>query len=348
LLVLSGTQLVAGDSLVRIDKNGKFYNPALSSTYLLDVKSKLKINDILKPEYQATFIQNSGKIPEFGLISASIWFKFSIQNLLNTSPYLEISNPALDTIEYFLFNKEGVLVHHHLTGNFKKVEERTIRSGQVMIDMNLDDNTSYTCYLKINSKSSSTIVPMRIASLKKYYEATHTDSIWQGVYFGLILFLVVYNFFLFFSLKELTYLYFALFICCIGLLFALFKGFGMQYVWSNFPYINQLTPLVGSLVGIFIIMFTSSFLNSSVKTPKLQPWLFAMISFYVIIIGLNLAGFQFISTKLLEYNSVVVLFFLMFVAVKAWKDGFEPSKYYLLAWSFFVVGFILFITRENG
>ena len=72
-----------------------------------------------------------------------------------------------------------------------------------------------------------------------------------------------------------------------------------------------------------------------------------MISFYVIIIGLNLAGFQFISTKLLEYNSVVVLFFLMFVAVKAWKDGFEPSKYYLLAWSFFVVGFILFITREN-
>ena len=76
LLVLSGTQLVASDSLVRIHKNSKFYNPTLSSAYLIDVKSKLKINDIITPKYQATFIQNRGKIPEFGFISSSIWFKF--------------------------------------------------------------------------------------------------------------------------------------------------------------------------------------------------------------------------------------------------------------------------------
>lgn len=348
LFVLSGTHFVSGHSPVRIEEDSRFYNPAFSSSYLIDERSKLEINDIIRSEYQNKFIPNSNEIPEFGLISASIWFSFPIQNLLKTSPYLEIGNPALDTIEYFLFNKEGALVHHHLTGNFKKVEDRTIGSRQVMIDMNLDGNALYTCYLRINSKTSSTIVPMRIASIKKYYESRHSDSIWQGIYFGLILFLVIYNFFLFFSLKELSYLYFALFICCIGLMFALFKGFGILYIWSSFPYFNQLTPLIGALAGIFIILFTSSFLNSSVKTPKLQPWLLAVTSFYFMVIGLNLAGFQLIATKLLEYNSVVVLFFLVFVAIKAWKDGYEPSKYYLLAWSFFVAGFILFICRENG
>lgn len=325
-----------------------FYEPALNSAILVDGSNKLKISDILNAEYQSKFNANNNDIPEFGLVSSSIWFKFSIKNLLEFSPYLEIDNPALDTIEYYLFNKEGQLVHQYLTGNFVKVENRSIRSGQILIDMNLDFNTSYTCYLKIYSRSSSTLVPMRIASLKKYYEAIHADFIWQGLYFGLILFLFVYNLFLFFSLKETTYLYFALFIGCMGLLFALFKGFGIQFIWSRFPQFNQYTPLLGSLAGIFIIMFTSSFLNSKVQTPKLHTWLIALIGFYVIIIGLNLAGIQYVSLKLLEYNSIVVLVFLLLIAVQARGGGFKPSKYYLFAWSFFVMGFITFILRENG
>lgn len=347
-LLLSGNLVNAQESILRINDNDVFFFPGSYSSYLADHENKLKISEISSPKYQSKFIANNTTIPNFRLSSSTIWLRFKVLNALGRSPYLEIINPALDTIEYFLFNKEGQLVHHHLTGNIEKVEDRMIRSKQVMIDMNLDTNSQYTCYLKINSKSSSIMVPIRIASLKKYYESKHTDSIWQGIYFGLILFLFIYNLFLFFSLKEFIYLYFASFIACIGLLFALFKGFGMQSLWSEYPFFNQYITLIGALAGIFMIMFTSSFLNSKVKTPKLHIWLFALIGFYIIIIGLNLSGIQFISIKLLEYNSIVVLFFLMFVAVKSWKDGFVPSKYYLFAWSFFVLGFIIFIFRENG
>lgn len=325
-----------------------FYEPALNSAILTDASNKLKIGDILKSEYQSKFEVNNSDIPEFGLVSSSIWFKFSVQSLLEFSPYLDIANPALDTVEYFLFNNEGQLVHQHLTGNFTKVNDRSIRSGQILIDMNLDFNYTYTCYLRINSRTSSSQVPMRIGSLKKYYEATHTDFIWQGLYFGLILFLFIYNLFLYFSLKDLTYLYFSLFIASLGLLFALIKGFGIQYLWSDFPQINQFTSLLGSLAGIFMIMFSSSFLNSKVQTPKLHDWLLALILFYIIIAGLNLAGIQFLSLKLLIYNSAVVLFFFLLVGVRALNGGFKPSKYYLLACSFLVMGITTFILRENG
>lgn len=331
-----------------ISDNYTFYEPALSSSILIDTSNKLKISDILKGEYQSKFSANNDEIPEFGLMPSSVWFKFSIKSLLELSPYLEINNPALDTIQYFLFNNEGQLVHQYLTGSFEKVEDRSIRSGQIMIDMNLDFNTSYICYLKINSLSSSTQVPIRIASIKKYYEAARTDYILQGIYFGLILFLIIYNLFLFFSLRKPTYLYFALFIASVGLLFALFKGIGVQYLWSRFPHFNQYTPLIGALAGISIIKFTSNFLNSNFQTPKLHTWLIALIGFYIIIGGLSLAGFQYLSIKLLVYNSSVVLIFLLFVASQAWKEGFKPSKYYLFAWSFFVIGFITFGLRENG
>lgn len=348
VLIFLSMRVHAHNAAVLINDNYTFYAPAPNSTILIDDTNTVNISDILKPKYQRKFIANDTEISEFGLVSSSIWFKFSVHSQLDKSPYLEISNPALDTIEYFLFNKEGKLVHQYLTGNFAKVEDRSIRSGLFFIDMKLNYNTEYTCYLKISSRSSSSLVPMRIASLKKYYEATHVNLIWQGLYFGLILFLFIYNIFLFFSLKEPTYLYFALFIASLGLLFALFKGFGIQFIWNGFPHFNRFTPLLGAMAGISVIMFTSSFLNSKVQTPKLHIWLLALIGLYIIIVGLNLAGLQYLSIKLLVYNSTVVLIFLMFVAVQAWKGGFKPSKYYLIAWLFFICGFLTFILRENG
>jgi hypothetical protein len=167
VLLISSAHVHAHNSDIMINDNYTFYEPALKSTVLIDASTKLKISDILSVEYQKKFNAKNHKIPEFGLVSSNIRFKFSIKSLLEFSPYLEIGNPALDTIKYFLFNKEGVLVHQYLTGNFEKIEDRFIQSSQFLIDMNLDFNTSYTCYLKISSRSSSIMVPMRIASLKK-------------------------------------------------------------------------------------------------------------------------------------------------------------------------------------
>ena len=348
LLNITFAQAIAQDSILKISNEDTFYNPASKLSYLIDIKNELKISEILDPEYQEKFHPFKGEIPAFGLVSSGIWLKFTIQNHLDTSPYLEVLNPALDTVEYFLFNNDGLLVHHHLTGDFEKIRERSIQSWQFLQDMKLESAQVYTCYLKYNAETSTTLSPLRIAPLKKFYEAKHTATLWQGLYFGLILFMVIYNLFLFFSLEDRSYLFFGLFIICTGMLFALLNGFGIQFLWRDFPQISRYVPLVGSLAEIFIILFTSSFLHARIKTPKLYVWLLALISLNLVIIGLNIAGVHFISTQLLIYNSILVLFFIFFVAIKSWGDGYEPSKYFLLSWSFFVAGFIIFLLRENG
>lgn len=333
---------------VIINDNSSDYNPALASYYLIDTDNKLKIDEILSQKYQDSFIVNEQEILHYGLVSSTIWIKFNVQSFLDSSPYLEIENPALDTIEYFLFNNEDILVHHAITGNHLSIEQRNIESGELMIDMQLKNSEAYTCYLKINASSSSILAPLRIASLKSFYELKHSETIWQGVYFGLILFLFIYNIFLFISLKDSTYIYFALFIACLGLLFALFKGFGMHYIWNSFPEINQLTPLLGASAGIFMILFSVRFLNSREITPKLYYWLLSLIGFYSVIIILNVLGFQFLSINLIIFNSMTGLMFLMIVAVKSWKLEYEPAKYYLFAWSFYVIGIFTSFMRDKG
>ena len=174
------TKLEANDKCIIIDDCSKYYNPALQSTYLIDKTNQLKFDDISSREYQNKFILNEKEIPHFGFESSTIWIKFSIQNLLTTSPYLEIDNPVLDTIDYYLVNKGGLLVHQYTTGNHVKIENRNLQSSDLMIDLNLTDDDTYTCYLKINSKSSTILAPMGIASLEKFYKLKNIK--WKAYY----------------------------------------------------------------------------------------------------------------------------------------------------------------------
>ncbi|NJN26006.1 MAG: GHKL domain-containing protein [Cyclobacteriaceae bacterium] len=159
--------------------------------------------------------------------------------------------------------------------------------------------------------------------------------------------MIIYNFFLFFSLKDYSYLYFALFISSLGFLFGLLKGIDMHLIFPQAEPFTQYIPTVCSLSGVFIILFTSAFLNTRYKTPGLHIWLWALIALYGIIISINLAGVNHLSFLLFLYNSIFVLFFIFFVALKSWRGGYEPSKYFILAWSVFVVGFVLFLLRDS-
>lgn len=348
LAFIFSTELEAKQNFLKVNDKDSYYNPALNASYLIDKNNQLKIHDILGPEYHDKFTPNNQEIINIGLVASTLWLKYSVQNLLGTSLYLEIDNPALDTIEYYLYNNDHKLVHHHITGNHHNIENRSLKSGNLMIDLNLNDSSIHTCYIKINSNSSTLLAPLRIASLKKFYEINQKESVWQGIYFGLILFLFIYNLFLFISLKDVTYIYFALFIASMGFLFALFKGFGMQYIWNGYPEVNQFTPLIGATACIFMILFSAKFLNSKLKTPILHKWLYALNGIYLLIIISNLFHFAFLSTNLIVYISMLGLFFLMFLAIKAWKDGYTPAKYFLLAWSFYVVGIFLSFLRDNS
>ena len=142
-LTLASSPLMANDSQLIIDDYYTFFNPTLHASYFIDTKNELNISDIVHPDFQGKFTSVNQVIPQFGLVSSTIWLKFSIQNLLNTSPYLELENPALDTLKYYLFNNNGDLVHQHSTGNFKQINQREIRSGQLIIDMNLNDQNMH-------------------------------------------------------------------------------------------------------------------------------------------------------------------------------------------------------------
>ena len=338
----------AGNIPLILNDASLVFNPAEKAYFFADHNNIASIEDILKNTQEEEFIPITNKIPHFGLNNTPVWIRFDITSRLEDDFFLVIENPSLNSIDYYIVDASGNILNHESTGSYKLMKDRPVQSANFYFDLHLSDSRIYTCYLKVQSNVTSLQVPMQIATMKHLFEQKHQVTLWQGLYFGLFVFMFIYNAFLFYSLRDTSYLYFTSFILFMGLMFAAIKGFGLEYLWTYYPYLNTLVSIYGSLAGIAIILFTSRFLHSDTNTPKLHLWLMAIILLFIANIIVFFAGWQFLATQIILYNAIVTLFFLMFVGLKVWQNGYEPAKYFLLAWSFFVVGIIVFFIRELG
>ena len=329
-----------------VENDNQEYNPASFAYFLIPAKERIDIEEFNGKESLDSFSPILENTPNFGLTDTNVWLRFDIQNQAQKSPYLVIDNAAIDTAEYFLVDANQEIIQHSLTGGLVSSHERNVASRELMINLNIPDNQRYTCYLKLNAQTTNLQLPMTIGSIESLFQTRQKRTLWHGLYFGLVLFLFIYNCFLFASLKDLTYLYFAAFIASIGLLFSIFTGFGNYYLWESYPEINNLMPTIGALCGIFMILFSSKFLQSKQKAPRLHKVLFVIIGIFSISIIANVIGYTYLSTQVMTFTSVFGLIFLMFLAIRAWKAGYKPAKFYLFAWSFYVIGIVTNIMRD--
>jgi len=339
LTVLLSGRSNADDVLLQITSNDKFYYPNQYISFLKDPDNAFELPDVLELENEFIPLEKSNQAQD--LHNSVFWIKFHVQNFNTNSPYLELENSRMETIEYYLVDNSGTLVHENIVDKNELTKERSFETSDLLLNMHLDKGAKFTCYLRIKPSSSLGKIPIRIASLENYYRNMHSQNLWQGIYFGLIAFLLIYNIFLFISIKDTSYLYFAIFIGFTGLLFSHYSNVGNQLIWNTLPPSMLWEPILAAAASSSMILFSSRFLNSSSKTPKLHLWLLALMIINIPFVIIGIFGFHQLSIKLILYNSAMSLLFLMFLTIMSWRSGYQPAKFYLMAWSFHVVGILI-------
>ena len=115
---LTVTAASAGKKTLNITDDRAFINPESNMSYLIDSNNDRRIDDIISPEFQYRFLDNYPDTPQSELSPFALWVKFKVQSDLDESPYIEIGNQEIVSMEYYLFNKNHELVHHKLSNLF--------------------------------------------------------------------------------------------------------------------------------------------------------------------------------------------------------------------------------------
>ena len=202
-------------------------------------------------------------------------------------------------------------------------------------------------YIKILS-SEQILVPM-IASDGN--AISHENKIKDSFYLffaGIFISIILYNLFLYVSLGDKLYLTYVVATIFIGLVQLHFGGKLTEWFYTRQSiFAIYDTHILGALSGVSTIMFANSFLN----TKRYCNWIYKIslfsIGLYALSLCLLLFSLPTVSYQIININASVSLL-LVVASVYSIRQGHRQAKFFLFAWSFFLLGVTVFALKDFG
>ena len=281
--------------------------------------------------------KSTSAIPNFGFTSQHYWFKLKLHAGDESNQYiLDIHYALLDYVEVFITGS-GRATRSFRAGNNVAFSERPIEHRSFLFPINTDPNTEYEVYIHAYGDKSVQL-PLLLWPTQKFWEHDQRYTLMQGLYYGIITVMMLYNLFLYFSLKQKMYLYYVFMICSIGIFQLALNGVGYAYIWTASEWWNQrgIACIIPACNG-FSSLFSYAFLNVRVLCPAIAPihLLAIRLSFVMMALAFLIAP-QYtvpISTILAFCSSFIVIYLLY----RFWSKE-RAIMYFGIAWAGLLVG----------
>ncbi len=284
--------------------------------------------------------------PNIGHTISAYWFRANIDYPLDKEMeyFLEIAYPVLDKIDLYFLEEGNQNYSHLILGDKFLYKERIVSFYQFVFPLKLNPKSKYQIYIRIETQGNL-LVPITIYNLNSFLKRVNSSMIAYGIYFGCILVMIFYNFFLYLSIRDRSYLQYVFYLMSFFILQAGVTGIGLAHIWSNYPIFNDGISIYSSLLGITILGFTSSFLRTKDFFPrmhrltKISQWIFGISILLYFILGFS------ITIRLVLLLGLITILIAYSIGISVWRKGFKPAKYYFFAWSFFLFGGTLYILK---
>ncbi|MGK5091319.1 7TM diverse intracellular signaling domain-containing protein [Deltaproteobacteria bacterium TL4] len=328
-------------------ENGKpLYEFGSSLDILEDPEGHLKIEDIVTPEVSGRFTPSKNQANSYGFTQSVYWARFTLkQNPLENGEkwFLELGYPLIDFIDFYTFTPEGQLLHQK-TGDRLPFHQRSIEYYKFIFPLNLVSEEQ-TFYLRFQTTSSMQF-PMSLWNPTAFAEHAIQVNYGLGIYYGLMLVMILYNLFIFFAIRDKNYLLYVVFISLYIMFQMSLNGLAYEYLWPNAPWwANQNLPVLMMSAAYVGFLFSRSFLNSNEYVPFLHKISRGLEVLSLLIMTLCLFIPYAIGIKLAIVGVVLPVLWVITVAPISLYKGYRPAQYYVLAFSALILGILCFVLK---
>lgn len=312
---------------------------------LYDTAGTLSANEVY---HSSGFQPLKQDIPNLDFNPAVIWLKFTVQN---TSParslMLEIENPLLEETELYEQNGDSVSFTGK-AGTAYPYRDRLFKATDFIYELHVPTNTARTYLIRLRS-NEQIILPMFISSKESTTEILNQRGLVYGIHIGILLVMILYNLFLFISVKDKSYLYYVFYILFIGLTQITLTGYTFKFFFADTPFLfNKSIVIFPALAGISALMFIRSFLHTDVQLPRASRLLWIWVVLYASAAVMRIAGKDEISSRLIDITALSASVMVFYISIRLTIRGYRPAIFFLVAWTIFMLGLLLFVFRNLG
>lgn len=325
------------------------YRIGESVYYYRDKTGILTLPEILTPEFQRKFNQSSQAKPNFGITTDTYWFKLHIQDKSQVGErwFLQVEYGLLDHIVYYYPDTDGTWKKKHF-GDEMPFSHREIPHRSFIIPLEFLTDSLSVLYFEVRT-SGSLQFPLIIHTSNDLLRSTLRGEMLLGVFVGLMLIMALYNLFIYFSLRDRSYLIYFFAVISTTVSQVSLVGAHFQYFLGNSVWLaTKMIPLAIAMTIVFVNLFTIRFL----KLEKHSSFLYSVSSFFLVVgvaggILSFFVGYNFLI-RVLPAVSALTAITLFISGAYVWRQGYKPARLFTLAWFVYIIGVLFIVLRNYG
>ena len=338
LFLVSSLRLVA--QVITLSDTIQKYTISYPS-YLEDTDASFTLGQVEK----VAFVKSKDKVPDFlGNFSEAIWYKFDVVNQSRTDDwYLEIKGGFMHHLTVYQQHKTGTFRALKLSGD-DDFRSRPVFSNNLVFPISVASGEKLKIYVRATSKTLIR-TSMSLNTMQKLYEDNIRISYGDGFFTAVAVALLLYNLFVYFSLREKVYLYYIGYISTAILHTNLVAG----HVQLFLPWLDVLnTTTILPVISFFSILFTNSFLQTQTYAPVIHKIRWPLI----VLCLLPLVFYAFEGYRLAILLAAIFIFILfiywLIAGIWVYSKGFAPAIFYIIGFGALVLMSVVFELKMKG
>lgn len=316
--------------------------------YFEDPTGKLTVQDLSSADFRDKFQANKTETPNFGHTRSDLWVRVDLRNESATRGQwlLEVQSARLTKAEVYLINPVDGSVEVQSAHASQPFSARAVASRNFNLKLALAPGQSKT--LLVNATSNGSLqLPLVLWTPDAFTHADHHEQLLMGIYYGAILAILVVNLMAFLTIRDTLFLYYVAYLGSFGLLQFSHNGHLLEYVLSQDPDLTAWAFLLAmALATISASEFTRRFLELRRHMPRTDRLMRAMTLLWLLDLVLILWLEDPIGIQIATGLILVAACTLLTVAVVCVRKGLRQGRYFLIAWSGFLLGVMALALRN--
>ncbi len=316
---------------------------------LQDPSDTLRIDDILAGN--ASFEPVTQPVINLGKTDSSVWVHLRVHDS-NPGPeknlwILELAFARLARVNIHLV-EDGRLLQRSDIGYEHPMSVRELTHNFFAWPLQPEPGRTYDLYLNVMRKGGGIQIPLTVHRGAEFARYVSESNQFYGMYFGIMLAMLVYNIFLLVSVGNRAYLYYILHIVGTFCTFQILNGYAFLYWWPATPILNEYGIQIAVCLSAMAALL---FVRHYVEVRRYSRWINSIISL-MLVIGWSIIGIRLLTPEPMILSAGLFIagasLLMMSICLYCWYRGSRPAGFFLLAWTVFLTGALLHMLTLMG
>ncbi|MBA2610702.1 MAG: SpoIIE family protein phosphatase [Bacteroidetes bacterium] len=332
---------VAQDVVV-INNNKSPFRIGSKFIFLEDTSEKLTFDQV---QQRNDFVSKNADIPNFNITSSAIWGKVKFTCKENEDWYLSLDPASFNCVLVYQKTQTGQW-KESIIGNEFPIESRLLPVNHFLFKLNVHAGDTTTLFLKVKDYYPLQF-DLKVGTLESFVGPTHNIDIYNGICYGIMIMMLIYNFYLYITQKSKVYLYYVLYIFFSLLFSAYLAGYSLHFPKPILLALRFAPIIPPACFGIFGMLFTINFFKEALA-PKFVKFIYVFMLMAVLNIILSATKYVHLSENIIQPLGLLLGILSITSAVIALKKKHTSAIYYLIGFGAYMLSLFYLILSAQG